>query len=103
MSPSAANLAVRPPAPIPTQFTPAPHTNATPISLSGKDSAQTRETRAFAARLAAAIAPVPIELYDERFTTSLAAMAPGAASLDSRAAAVLLDEWLHLPNKEATD
>jgi putative Holliday junction resolvase len=74
-----------------------------PLSLSGRDSAQTRETRAFAARLAAAIAPVPVELYDERFTTSLAAQAPGSASLDSRAAAVLLDEWLHLPNKEETD
>ena len=41
--------------------------------------------------------PVPVELYDERFTTSLAAQAGGSASLDSRAAAVLLDEWLNLP------
>jgi putative Holliday junction resolvase len=73
-----------------------------PLSLSGRDSAQTRETRAFAARLAAAV-PVPVELYDERFTTSLAAQAPGKASLDSRAAAVLLDEWLNLPMKEETD
>jgi putative Holliday junction resolvase len=44
---------------------------------------------------------VPVELYDERFTTSLARRAGGTASLDSRAAAVLLDEWLttagHLP------
>jgi putative Holliday junction resolvase len=46
---------------------------------------------------------VPVELYDERFTTSLAAQAGGSASLDSRAAAVLLDEWLHLPMKETTD
>jgi putative holliday junction resolvase len=73
-----------------------------PLSLSGGDSAQTRETRAFAARLAGA-APVPVELYDERFTTSLAAQAGGTASLDSRAAAILLDEWLHLPMKEGTD
>jgi putative Holliday junction resolvase len=73
-----------------------------PLSLSGRDSAQTSETRAFAARLAGAV-PVPVELYDERFTTSLAAQAGGTGSLDSRAAAVLLDEWLHLPMKGGTD
>lgn len=67
-----------------------------PLSLSGGDSAQTRETRAFSARLGAAVS-VPVELYDERFTTSLAARAGGAGSLDSRAAAVLLEEWLQLP------
>ena len=71
-----------------------------PVSLSGRDSEQTRAARAFAERLRAALA-VPVELYDERFTTSLARQAGGTASLDSRAAAVLLDEWLtsarHLP------
>ncbi len=66
-----------------------------PISLSGGDSAQTRETRAFAERLRAAVG-VPVELYDERFTSSLAQQAGGTASLDSRAAAVLLDEWLNV-------
>ena len=64
-----------------------------PLSLSGRDSAQTIETRAFAERLAAAV-PVPVELYDERFTTSLALKTGGSGSLDSRAAAVLLEEWL---------
>jgi putative holliday junction resolvase len=64
-----------------------------PVSLSGGDSAQTRAARAFAERLRGALA-VPVELYDERFTTSLARQAGGSASLDSRAAAVLLDEWL---------
>jgi putative Holliday junction resolvase len=73
-----------------------------PLSLSGGDSAQTTEARAFAARLAAAVS-VPVELYDERFTTSLALQAGGTGSLDSRAAAVLLDEWLHLPMKGGTD
>jgi putative Holliday junction resolvase len=73
-----------------------------PLSLSGGDSAQTTETRAFAAKLAAAV-DVGVELYDERFTTSLAAQAGGTTSLDSRAAAVLLDEWLHLPMKEGTN
>jgi putative Holliday junction resolvase len=66
-----------------------------PVSLSGADSAQTRETRQFADRLRAAV-PVPVELYDERFTTSLAEQAGGSAALDSRAAAVLLDEWLNV-------
>jgi putative Holliday junction resolvase len=66
-----------------------------PVSLSGADSAQTREARQFADRLQAALT-VPVELYDERFTTSLAEQAGGTASLDSRAAAILLDEWLRV-------
>ncbi len=66
-----------------------------PMSLGGGDSAQTREARAFADRLRAVLT-VPVELYDERFTTSLAQKAGGQASLDSRAAAVLLDEWLNV-------
>jgi putative Holliday junction resolvase len=67
-----------------------------PISLAGGDSAQTAETRAFADRLRAAVS-VPVELYDERFTTRLAQRAGGSAALDSRAAAVLLEEWLSRP------
>jgi putative Holliday junction resolvase len=66
-----------------------------PLSLSGGDSEQTRETRAFADRLRAAL-DVEVELYDERFTTRLAHRAGGDAALDSRAAAVLLDEWLNV-------
>jgi putative holliday junction resolvase len=66
-----------------------------PVSLRGGDSAQTREARQFADRLTAVL-DVPVELYDERFTTSLAAQAGGTASLDSRAAAILLDEWLRV-------
>ena len=67
-----------------------------PLSLSGGDSAQTAEARAFAARLADRIAPVPVELHDERFTTLLASRDPGdpVASEDSRAAAHLLEGWL---------
>jgi putative Holliday junction resolvase len=66
-----------------------------PVSLGGGDSGQTKETRQFADRLTDAV-NVPVELYDERFTTSLAQQAGGTASLDSRAAAVLLDEWLNV-------
>jgi putative pre-16S rRNA nuclease len=64
-----------------------------PLSLSGRDSAQTAETRAFAARLEQEL-PVPIELYDERFTTRLAERTGGRADEDSRAAAHLLESWL---------
>jgi len=64
-----------------------------PVSLSGRDSAQTVETRAFAARLKQEL-PVPIELYDERFTTRLAERTGGRADEDSRAAAHLLESWL---------
>jgi len=65
-----------------------------PLSLSGHDSAQTAETRAFASRLEAQL-PVPVELYDERLTTRLAQRTGGRASEDSRAAAHLLESWLH--------
>jgi putative holliday junction resolvase len=64
-----------------------------PLSLSGHDSAQTREARAFADRICAAL-DVTVMLYDERFTTALAQQRPGSAAEDSRAAAVLLEEWL---------
>ncbi len=65
-----------------------------PLGLSGADTAQTREARAFAARLDAAL-DVPVSLYDERFTTTIAQRAGGtSASEDSRAAAVLLEDWL---------
>ena len=64
-----------------------------PLSLSGGDSAQTTETRAFAERLGRVL-DLPVELYDERFTTRLAQRSPGSAAEDSRAAAVLLEGWL---------
>ncbi len=67
-----------------------------PLSLSGGDTDQTRETRAFAERLAARLgARVPVELYDERFTTRMAQRLGDAQSdEDSRAAAYLLEGWL---------
>ena len=66
-----------------------------PLSLSGGDSGQTAETREWAARLAERLT-VPVELYDERFTTLMASRDPGdpEASEDSRAAAHLLEGWL---------
>ena len=65
-----------------------------PLSLSGEETSQTSEARAFAQRLREALAPVPVELYDERLTTAQARRAGGAASEDSRAAAHLLEAWL---------
>jgi putative holliday junction resolvase len=64
-----------------------------PLGLSGEDTDQTRETRAFAARLDAAVG-VPVDFYDERFTTRIAERSGGRAAEDSRAAAVLLEDWL---------
>jgi putative Holliday junction resolvase len=68
-----------------------------PLSLSGGDSQQTIETRAFAERLSRRLGEgVPVELHDERFTTRLAQNmeGPHTASEDSRAAAHLLESWL---------
>jgi putative Holliday junction resolvase len=76
-----------------------------PLGLSGADTDQTREARAWAERLAAAV-PVPVELYDERFTTAIAAREfgthPPRTSEDSRAAAVLLEDWLVRHAREVT-
>jgi len=67
-----------------------------PLSLSGQDTEQTREARAFAERLADRLgAAVPVELCDERFTTRMAQrLGDAQTSEDSRAAAYLLEGWL---------
>lgn len=68
-----------------------------PLSLRGDDTAQTRETREFAQRLARRLGDdVPVELHDERFTTRMAQRldGPSAASEDSRAAAHMLESWI---------
>jgi putative holliday junction resolvase len=64
-----------------------------PLTLRGEEGAQADKARAFAARLAARIDPA-VELYDERLTTRQAERAGGAADLDSRAAAHLLEAYL---------
>jgi putative Holliday junction resolvase len=73
-----------------------------PLSLSGADTAQTAETRAFAEKLGAFLT-VPIELYDERFTTRMAQQRAGSAAEDSRAAAVLLEGWLQRESRFGAD
>jgi putative Holliday junction resolvase len=70
-----------------------------PVSLRGEDSAQTRETRQFAARLARRLGEgIPVAFHDERLTTRMAqrmgAHPPAAAPEDSRAAAHMLEGWM---------
>ena len=68
-----------------------------PLGLSGHDTAQTEEARAFADTLRERRGErIPVELYDERFTTKLAQQLghDPRTSVDSRAAAVLLEGWL---------
>ena len=66
-----------------------------PIGLSGQDTDQTRETREWTEKLRERVKPIPVELYDERFTTAIAARSGDTrTSEDSRAAAVLLEDWL---------
>ena len=68
-----------------------------PVSLSGEDSGQTELTRTFASELGEVVS-VPVETWDERFTTRMAAQTrrqTGAGSAeDSIAAAHLLESYL---------
>lgn len=64
-----------------------------PVSLDAREHAQSRVVRDFAARLAA-VTDVPIVFYDERFTTKVASDRGGAAALDARAAATILEDYL---------
>jgi putative Holliday junction resolvase len=64
-----------------------------PLTLRGGRGEQARETEAFAEALRAAL-DVPVETYDERFTTSIAARGEGRAPEDARAAAHLLAGYL---------
>lgn len=64
-----------------------------PLTLRGERGRQASETEAFVDALAATL-DVPVETYDERFTTSLAAASGGTAPEDARAAAHLLDSYL---------
>ena len=79
-----------------------------PLNLSGQDSVQTEKVRAFAQKLenklkSNAMQGIAVELYDERFTTTIAenAMKEAGASratikeaIDEQAATVILQDWL---------
>jgi putative Holliday junction resolvase len=65
-----------------------------PLTLRGEHGAQARETDSFVEALRAAL-DVPVESYDERFTTGLAAsVGSDDAPEDARAAAHLLSSYL---------
>jgi putative Holliday junction resolvase len=64
-----------------------------PLTLRGERGEQAVETDAFVDALRSLVA-VPVETYDERFTTTLAAQHGGAAAEDARAAAHLLESYL---------
>ena len=65
-----------------------------PLTLRGEHGAQARETDAFVEALRAQL-DVPVESYDERFTTDLAAShGSDDAPEDARAAAHLLSSYL---------
>jgi putative Holliday junction resolvase len=64
-----------------------------PVTLAGEEGAQAAETRVFVEQLRAAL-DVPVETWDERFTTRMALRTPGRHAEDSRAAAHLLQGWL---------
>ena len=72
-----------------------------PLSLDGREHAQAGRARSFAARLKAEIA-VPVDLYDERFTSKLADQRGGSAGRDARAAATLLEDYLRRAGADAT-
>jgi putative transcription antitermination factor YqgF len=64
-----------------------------PLTLRGTRGEQAAETELFVEALRAVV-DVPVELYDERFTTDLAERTAGAAPEDALAAAHLLSGWL---------
>jgi putative holliday junction resolvase len=62
-----------------------------PTSLSGREGAAAASARRFAADLAARLAPVPVRLLDERFTTAEAHDALRRGGKDSRARRQVVD------------
>jgi putative Holliday junction resolvase len=78
-----------------------------PLNTAGEEGEQANVTRTFASMLAYAAAPIPVFLWDERFSTAEAKLrmaaggpvaAPGAAgSLDAVAATVILEDFFAAP------
>jgi putative pre-16S rRNA nuclease len=64
-----------------------------PVTLRGERGAQAEETERFMSALQAAT-DLPVESFDERFTTKLAQATPSAAAEDAVAAAHLLSTYL---------
>ena len=64
-----------------------------PLTLRGDRGRQAEETERFVSRLRA-LTELPVETYDERFTTRIARSSPGEAPEDAVAAAHLLTDYL---------
>jgi putative holliday junction resolvase len=64
-----------------------------PLTLRGVRGEQALETERFVERLRSVVG-VPVELYDERFTTDLASRTDSSTPEDARAAAHLLSSYL---------
>jgi putative holliday junction resolvase len=64
-----------------------------PLTLRGEHGEQARATEQFVDALREVLT-IPVESFDERFTTSLAATGGGSAPEDARAAAHLLTSYL---------
>jgi putative holliday junction resolvase len=72
-----------------------------PLTLRGEEGAQAAETQRFVEALRGVV-DVPVETFDERFTTALAAQGEGAvAAEDARAAAHLLSGYLQWASARA--
>jgi putative Holliday junction resolvase len=67
-----------------------------PLTLRGERGEQARATEAFVEALRTRLA-IPVETYDERFTTILAQQTGARAPEDAVAAAHLLQGWLERP------
>jgi putative holliday junction resolvase len=63
-----------------------------PTTLSGREGRAALDARAFARRLASRLAPVPVRLLDERFTTVTAHDALRMAGQDSKARRSVVDQ-----------
>jgi putative holliday junction resolvase len=64
-----------------------------PLTLRGDHGEQARETEAFVEALRAAV-DIPVETFDERFTTTLAEQGGNGAPAEARVAAHLLSGYL---------
>ena len=64
-----------------------------PLTMRGERGEQARETEEFVETLRGATA-LPVESFDERFTSDLAEQTPARAAEDARAAAHLLSSYL---------
>jgi putative transcription antitermination factor YqgF len=64
-----------------------------PLTLRGERGEQAQATEAFVDALRGRLS-IPVETYDERFTTTLAEQSGGRAAVDALAAAHLLQSWL---------